>query len=85
MPLTLSCGRRAFDVELISLCDRLGIPMVEVAVQWHEVDGSKLITSKIDVVTASLSMLRDMLCVRLCYVLGIWSAVPLEKPPNKTD
>ena len=39
---------------------------------WHEVDGSKLITKKLDIVTTSLAMLRDMLCVRLCYSLGIW-------------
>ena len=43
-----------------------------------QVDGSKLITSKFDVVTASLSMLRDMLCVRLCYLLRIWRVQPLS-------
>ena len=42
-------------------------------VNWHEVDGSKLIQSGVDVATTSLTMARDMLCVRLSYLLGIWS------------
>ncbi|CAM9176301.1 unnamed protein product, partial [Phaeothamnion confervicola] len=44
----------------------------EVAVNWHEVPGSKLIQSKLDILTTSAAMLRDMLCVRLCYVAGWW-------------
>ena len=40
---------------------------------WHEVDGSKLIQSGMDVATTSLTMARDMLCVRLSYIFGIWS------------
>ena len=44
----------------------------EVAVNWHEVPGSKLIQSKLDVMTTSATMLRDMLCVKVCYMLGIW-------------
>jgi hypothetical protein len=42
-----------------------------------QVEGSKLITSKLDIVTASLAMLRDMLCVKLCYLLRIWKCPPL--------
>lgn len=45
----------------------------QVPVTWHEVDGSKLIQSKWDIATTSLTMARDMLCVRLCYTLGFWS------------
>jgi dolichyl-phosphate beta-glucosyltransferase len=41
-------------------------------VPWHEVDGSKLNTSKIALLLVSIGMLRDMLCVRLCYSFGIW-------------
>ena len=44
----------------------------EVAVNWREVPGSKLIRSKLDVITTSANMLRDMLCVKLCYLLGLW-------------
>ena len=53
-------------------CERLDIPVAEVAVRWQEIEGSKLIQSKLDVVTTSLTMLRDMVCVRLCYELGLW-------------
>ncbi|CAM9479974.1 unnamed protein product, partial [Chrysoparadoxa australica] len=69
---TLHLERWAFDVELIYLCDKLALPMVEVPVNWEEVPGSKLIQGKLDVITASISMLRDMLCVRVCYLLGLW-------------
>lgn len=71
----LHLERWAFDIEIIQLCRRLDIPVVEVAVNWHEVDGSKLITKKLDIVTTSLAMLRDMLCVRLCYTFGIWKVI----------
>ena len=40
---------------------------------WHEVDGSKLIQSSSDIVFTSISMARDMLCVRLCHLMGIWT------------
>lgn len=40
---------------------------------WHEVPGSKLIRSKLDVLTTSAMMLRDMLCVKACYSTGIWT------------
>jgi len=76
--------RWAFDTELVILAEKLGIPLEEVAVTWQEVPGSKLIQSKLDVITTSLSMLRDMLIVRLCYVVGIWKiqdpgAIVIEK------
>lgn len=45
----------------------------EVAVNWREVPGSKLIRSKLDIITTSATMLRDMLCVRLCYLFGVWT------------
>jgi dolichyl-phosphate beta-glucosyltransferase len=64
--------RWGFDIELVQLCQYLDIPVVEVAVNWQEIDGSKLITNKLDVVKASLVMFRDMLCVRLCFLFGIW-------------
>lgn len=72
----LHLHRWAFDIELIYLAQRLGVPLAEVAVKWREVEGSKLITNKLDVITTSLSMLRDMVCIRLCYLLGLWTADP---------
>jgi dolichyl-phosphate beta-glucosyltransferase len=65
---SLHLSRWAFDIELVELCRRLDLRVAEVPVNWHEVDGSKL-----NVVTASIQMLRDMASVRLCYSLGLWT------------
>ncbi|CAK5267755.1 unnamed protein product [Mycena citricolor] len=62
-----------FDVELLLLAKQVGIPVAEVPIEWHEVEGSKL-----NVVTASLQMLRDLLIVRANHVLGRWKAVGPE-------
>ena len=62
----------AFDIELIYVAESLGIPINEIDVAWTEIEGSKLIKNKLDVITTSLHMARDMLCVRLCYLFGIW-------------
>ncbi|KAG6850674.1 hypothetical protein H0H93_010402 [Arthromyces matolae] len=60
-----------FDVELLLLAKQLRIPVAEVPIEWHEVAGSKL-----NVMTASLQMLRDLLIVRANHLLGRWKAVP---------
>lgn len=39
----------------------------EVAVQWREIPGSKL-----SVISATLTMLREILLIRLCYTFGVW-------------
>jgi len=62
-----------FDVELLLLAKQLRIPVAEVPIEWHEVAGSKL-----NVVTASIQMLRDLLIVRANHLLGRWSATPLK-------
>ncbi|KAF5351385.1 hypothetical protein D9758_008028 [Tetrapyrgos nigripes] len=62
-----------FDVELLLLAKQLRIPVAEVPIEWHEVAGSKL-----NVVTASLQMLRDLLIVRANLLLGRWKTVPLK-------
>jgi dolichyl-phosphate beta-glucosyltransferase len=56
-----------FDVELLLLAKYKDIQVVEVDVEWHEVEGSKL-----NVVMDSIKMLRDLLVVRGNYVLGRW-------------
>jgi dolichyl-phosphate beta-glucosyltransferase len=58
-----------FDVELLLLAMQLYIPVAEVPVEWHEVPGSKL-----NVITDSLQMLRDLLIVRANHMLGRWKA-----------
>lgn len=66
----------AFDTELVVLCGILRLPIAEVAVEWREIEGSKLDSSKIQLALVSIQMLRDMVCVRLCYTLGIWKVQP---------
>ncbi|THV02545.1 glycosyltransferase family 2 protein [Dendrothele bispora CBS 962.96] len=63
-----------FDVELLLLAKQLRIPVAEVPIEWHEVPGSKL-----NVVTASLQMLRDLLIVRANLLLGRWQVVPRKQ------
>ncbi|KAG7094153.1 hypothetical protein E1B28_007765 [Marasmius oreades] len=63
-----------FDVELLLLAKQLGIPVAEVSIEWHEVAGSKL-----NVFSASLQMLRDLLIVRFNHLLGRWKATPVKK------
>lgn len=36
--------------------------------RWHEVPGSKL-----SVISATLTMLREILLIPFCYNVGIWS------------
>jgi len=63
-----------FDVELLLLAKQLHIPVAEVPIEWHEVAGSKL-----NVMTASLQMLRDLLIVRANHLLGRWKATSAKK------
>ena len=75
---TLHLERWAFDIEIITLAEKLSIPMIETGVNWQEIDGSKLDTSKIALLVASVNMLRDMVCVNLCYSFGIWKLPKLR-------
>jgi dolichyl-phosphate beta-glucosyltransferase len=68
----LHLRRWAFDIELVYVALSLNMAIKEVTVPWHEVDGSKLNTGFFALVRVSIGMLRDMCCVRACYVLGIW-------------
>mmetsp|Transcript_4989 Transcript_4989/g.7367 ORF Transcript_4989/g.7367 Transcript_4989/m.7367 type:complete len:339 (+) Transcript_4989:30-1046(+) len=69
----LHLQRWAFDIELVTINELLQFPIAEVGVRWKEVDGSKLDTgSKWKLIFVSIEMLRDMVCVRLCYTLGLW-------------
>jgi dolichyl-phosphate beta-glucosyltransferase len=59
-------SRWCFDVELVYLCKRLGIQMVEVAVSWTEIPGSKVRLLSI------VHMLFELVLIRVGYGLGIW-------------
>jgi dolichyl-phosphate beta-glucosyltransferase len=69
---TLHLRRWAFDTELVYLAKRLRYTIREVNVPWHEVEGSKLHTSAFNLALVAVGMLRDMICVRLCYTIGLW-------------
>jgi dolichyl-phosphate beta-glucosyltransferase len=54
-------------------CELLGYELREVPVRWEEVEGSKLTEEGLQgLVWNGVGMLRDMICVRLCYMTGGW-------------
>ncbi|SCU91852.1 LADA_0F12530g1_1 [Lachancea dasiensis] len=57
-----------FDVEILILALRKRIPVKEVAISWHEVDGSKM-----DLARDSINMAKDLVVIRLAYLFGIYS------------
>jgi dolichyl-phosphate beta-glucosyltransferase len=59
--------RWAFDIELLFLCRKLKFPLKEIAVNWREIEGSK-----VNVIDASLQIARDMVIIRALYLLGLW-------------
>lgn len=56
-----------FDVEILMLGIRKSIPIAEVPVSWHEVDGSKM-----DLARDSINMAKDLVVIRMAYILGIY-------------
>ena len=73
---SLHLTRWAFDIEVVEICRRLEIPIIEVPVNWREIAGSKL-----NLVTGSLGMLQDMAAVRFLYGIGVWRVA--EKDASK--
>ncbi|EJS41490.1 alg5p [Saccharomyces arboricola H-6] len=56
-----------FDVEILILAIRKRIQIKEIPISWHEVDGSKMALA-ID----SIKMARDLVIIRMAYLLGIY-------------
>lgn len=56
-----------FDVEMLMLAERAGIPMVEVPIGWHEVKGSKL-----NVVWDSIGMAWSLAVLRAAWLMGVY-------------
>ncbi|CAR31003.1 hypothetical protein ZYGR_0P03090 [Zygosaccharomyces rouxii] len=56
-----------FDVEILMLALRKKIPISEVAISWHEVDGSKM-----DLARDSINMAKDLVVIRMAYILRIY-------------
>jgi len=65
---SLHISRWAFDIEVVFLSQLFKLTIREIPVTWHEVSGSKL-----NIITASIEMLRDMIAIRCLYALGIWT------------
>lgn len=64
---SLHIERWAFDVELLKIAEAVGMPVGEVSVRWQEIDGSKL-----DPVSASIQMFKDLFLLWLRYKTGAW-------------
>lgn len=58
-----------FDVEVLILAEKKGIPVHEIAISWHEVPGSKIELAK-----DSIKMAIDLIVMRAAYILGIYKA-----------
>ena len=59
--------RWAFDVEMLYIARNTGITVTEVAVNWEEIDGSKLV-----VLPATVSFFRDYFAILVFYNTGFW-------------
>ena len=57
-----------FDIEILLLARYKGIPVVEVPVSWHEVEGTKM-----ELVKDSVRMAWDLGVVRMGYAFGVYT------------
>ncbi|KAL6265428.1 hypothetical protein P5V15_002225 [Pogonomyrmex californicus] len=68
----LHVERWAFDVEMLYIAQTLNIPITEIAVNWTEIEGSKIIPF-----WSWLQMGRDLFFIWLRYTIGAWK---INKP-----
>ena len=59
--------RWAFDVDMLYICQCLGIKVIEVPVNWKEIPGSKLV-----LLPATISFFRDYFAMICFYNIGYW-------------
>ncbi|KAM9846639.1 dolichyl-phosphate beta-glucosyltransferase [Aulostomus maculatus] len=71
---SLHVERWAFDVELLYIAQCFKIPIAEVAVNWTEIEGSKLVPF-----WSWLQMGRDLVFIRLRYITGAWKLQSTHK------
>lgn len=57
-----------FDVEILIIAMRKRIPILEVPISWHEVEGSK-----VELARDSIQMAIDLVVMRLAYIIGIYT------------
>ena len=58
---------RAFDVEMLYIAQQLKMPIEEVAVNWSEIDGSKITP-----IWSWLQMGTDLFLIWFRYTVGAW-------------
>lgn len=63
-----------FDVEVLILVQRKNIPLAEIPINWHEVDGSKMALAR-----DSINMAIDLVVTRMAYILGIYKEKKTQK------
>ncbi|VVC30555.1 Hypothetical protein CINCED_3A024242 [Cinara cedri] len=63
----LHVGRWAFDVELLYIAEKLNMKLAEVAVNWKEIEGSKIVP-----VWSWLQMGIDVFSIWIKYRTGLW-------------
>jgi dolichyl-phosphate beta-glucosyltransferase len=61
----------AFDAELLLIAEKKNIPIVEVAVTWNEIPGSKL-----NLLQASFTMARELVVIWFAHTFGLWKISP---------
>uniref|UniRef100_A0A673ST23 Dolichyl-phosphate beta-glucosyltransferase n=1 Tax=Suricata suricatta TaxID=37032 RepID=A0A673ST23_SURSU len=71
---SLHIERWAFDVELLYIAQFFKIPIAEIAVNWTEIEGSKLVPF-----WSWLQMGKDLLFIRLRYLTGAWRLDQVRK------
>uniref|UniRef100_A0A0K8TZG1 Dolichyl-phosphate beta-glucosyltransferase n=1 Tax=Bactrocera latifrons TaxID=174628 RepID=A0A0K8TZG1_BACLA len=70
----LHVERWAFDVELLYIAERLKMPIAEVAVNWKEIEGSKLTP-----VWSWIQMGVDLFLIWFRYTIGAWQLCDQNK------
>lgn len=68
--------RWAFDVELLFIAESFKMPIEEIAVNWTEIEGSKLTP-----LMSSIQMGRDLILIWFRYQIGAWKL----KDRSKSD
>lgn len=71
---SLHLYRWAFDIEIVILARILGKAVAEVPVSFVDMPGSKL-----NLLTGALTMLRDIVLVRVLYLFGVWRPAALSR------
>ena len=65
--------RWAFDVDMLYICQFLGIKIIEVPVNWKEIPGSKLV-----LLPATVSFFRDYFAMICFYNTGFWKIKKID-------